>query len=499
MNIILRFLVVLLFSSSVSFAKNPDKSSDILAVVEQSGSVDFYDAVSGDRLGGTPVDVNAHEITLSADGNTAYVSNFGIQDYDETIGIPGDSISIINTHTFQETGRLSTGTKNAPHGVKIRPNHPDELYVNTEIDGKIIVFNVVSQNIKKTLNAPAGTHNFIFSEDGNTLWLIAGANGVTKMDPESGQVLGEYHTDTPIRGLEYTPDQKSLMASAKNQIRFFDPESLETLHTIDNLGVDQFLYSAMTPDGKTIVAPAVWNNEILIIDTKTDQVIKRIVTGVNPVTVVIDAKGRYAYVSNARNSHVAKIDLKTFTVKDIDTKAGPNGLVLIHRPHEISHSTSSLPQFTIGAVLPLTGKDQDIGRDIMLGFEFWRDTVNRNRTFKINGQTYKVKIVYRDMQSDRQLIHPLADEMNIPYQLNGFMGYYDHSEGNIVDPTYNNLYIFIDGYDRNNLYPGFLQPYASEQALMEDFQKTLNLPMRDYSLRAYISMNFIEPRNDYEN
>ncbi len=115
----------------------------VLAVVEQTaGKISFYDVQSHQRVGETLVGLLPHEIALSPDGNTAYVSNFGLQDYDENIGIPGDTISEINTQTFKEIARLSTGFQNAPHGVKIRPNHPNELYVNTEIDGKILVFDL---------------------------------------------------------------------------------------------------------------------------------------------------------------------------------------------------------------------------------------------------------------------------------------------------------------------------------------------------------------------
>jgi len=84
----------------------------LLVVVEESAShVGVYDPVTGLRRSTIKLGFLPHEIALSGDGKTAYVSNFGLQDYDETIGVPGYSVSIVDLERAVETGRLYTFSK----------------------------------------------------------------------------------------------------------------------------------------------------------------------------------------------------------------------------------------------------------------------------------------------------------------------------------------------------------------------------------------------------
>lgn len=476
-------LLALLFTFSLH--ASPPKG-DKLVVVEQSGRVEFYDTSSHQRLGGTAVNDLPHEITLSEDGNTAYVTNFGLQDYDETIGTPGDTISIIDTHSFKVLGTLSTGLNNAPHGIKVRPQHPDELYVNTEMDDKIIVFDLKTKTIKKEFTATAGTHNFIFSPNGKMLWLMAAANGVTKVDAESGVILGNFYTDSPIRGIQYTPDGL-IMASSTNRIDFFDPASLKTVRTLDDLGVDQILYSAISPDNHYIVAPAVWNNETLIINNHTGKILKRMVTGLDPVNVVIDKQSQYAYVSNARNSHVTQINLRSLTSEDIDVQPGPNGLALLPLSEEVGE-THRLPQFILGALLPLTGEEKRLGREMMTGFEFFRDTINHLGGLKIGQETYQLKIAYEDTQSDPSGLKSKFEQLRRDNKLNGLLLTDDAQANTILNDTGLPVYPLIAPQDNyQNEDKALFSPFQSEEGLFQAYQNQLNLSMTTLSERAFLS------------
>lgn len=317
-------------------------AADVLAVIEQTaGRIDFYDTQSHRKLGGTKIGDLPHEIALSPDGKTAYVTNFGLQDYDETIGTPGDTISVIDT------------------------------------------------------------------------------------------------------------------------------QSLTTTKTINDLGVDQILYSAISPNGKYIVAPAVWNNQTLIIDANTGKIIKRIVTGVDPVNVVIDNQSQYAYVSNARNAHVSKINLTTLAIEDINTKSGPNGLGIIIREGKTELTNNLVgAELRFGALLPLSGKDNKIGRDIMLGYEFWRDAINHNGGLKIGNSHYKVKIVYQDTQSQEKHFPLLIKKMVNESAIKGLLAY--HATPNLDEMRAANLPIYpfmvaLDNYDK--LGSTIFFPFTNHQQL----------------------------------
>jgi len=373
-------------------------SKKTLVVVEQgAGRLGFYSLKTGESTGGIKLGLNPHEIVITDDHKTAYVSNFGLQDYDENVGVAGNSISVVDLVRGLEVGEINTGENSAPHGLALRPSNPDWLYVNTEIDQKLKVFDTKTHKEIKSYPIPEGTHNFIFSPEGQFVWLMSGNEGIYKLNPDTGKILDHKKLSSAVRGLSYTPDKQSLLVSGNNEIWLLNPENLSTKVHLTDLGVGQILYSDITRDNKTIVAPAVLNNTTLVIDVPSKKIIKKFVTGIDPVRVKIIGD-TIAYVSNARSSHVSVIDLKKLSVKKLNTGSGPNGMAVVAMKPGAKKRTIYL-----GAVLPLTGKDAKKGREIMYGYEYWKERVNARGGFNIAGSPHTVSIVYSDDESNPKL------------------------------------------------------------------------------------------------
>lgn len=413
------------------------QSNQMLAVVEENaGSVSFYNLYDGKSLGKLQIGFLPHEIAIAKDGKTAYVSNFGIKDYDSGSGTPGASISVINIPNRAEAYRLFTfdpaqhkdyaQIDSAPHGVKLRPPQENELFVNVEKGGKVLVFDVNKRSLIKKFDVSFNTHNLFFSQDGKILWLMAGKDGVIRMDPDTGKVTGTFTLSTPVRGLKYTPDQQRLMVSAVNQIVFLDPVTLKVQKEFNNLGVGPILYSDITPDQKYIIAPAAFDNQIVIIEVATGKIIKRLVTGLNPVTVLIDAAGQFAYITNATDKHITKLNLTTFEHTNITTQDGPNGIALV--PYSVKPKHHKL---IMGVMLPLSGSDAQHGRDMMRGYEYWRSLLKKGGGLLIKDQVYDVDIVYLDTQSDSARIAELSNELIHTYHVNILLSTYGIAAYNI--------------------------------------------------------------------
>ena len=120
----------------------------------------------GELLARVQVGSWPHEVEVSRDGRTAYVTQFGITDYDSRIGTPGDHVSRIDLASARETGRyaLPEGLR-APHGVKLRPSS-DELFVNAEAGhDTMLVYDADSRRLLRTFPLEKGSHNFVFSSE----------------------------------------------------------------------------------------------------------------------------------------------------------------------------------------------------------------------------------------------------------------------------------------------------------------------------------------------
>jgi DNA-binding beta-propeller fold protein YncE len=423
-NIAIAFLLYFISSSTYAAEK------ELIVTVEQTaGTVGFYDPIDGKKYASVHVGFLPHEIAISKNKKTAYVSNFGLQDFDETIGVPGVSISVIDIPNHIEKYRLYTFDPSkratfsqidkAPHGVRLRPPFEKLLYVNVEKGNKILIFDVKTRKIVNKIDVNPHTHNFIFSPDGKVLWLMAGRNGVIRMDPDTGKITGRFTLTTPIRGLIYTPDTQYIMASGDNEIFLLNPKNLTVYKHFDNLGVTQILYSDMTPDKRYIIAPAVWDSQAIIIDTATGKVIKRVVTGLDPVTVRVSQSGKFAYVTNARDDFLTEIDLTTFQTKNILTGNGSNGLAITKFTSPRQHKT-----LTLGVPLPLSGNDSAKGREMMLGYELWRSSIRQAGGLIIQDIPYNIKIIYLDTQSNNLLLRILTKELITKNHINIFLGTY---------------------------------------------------------------------------
>jgi DNA-binding beta-propeller fold protein YncE len=320
------FLLILLFITVTASAQQ----KLLVAVQQYRDSVVMFDLNNQTKTGQVKIGYKPHEICYDPVTKKCFVSNFGLEDYDLKIGKTGNVISVIDPFKGQVVKTLYTSTDtsvhNGPHGVKARPGNSRELFVNVEIGGDtMLVYSLNDFLIKRKFALPQGTHNFSFSTDGKSLWLMAGQNGVYKIDPANGAVLQHAAVSSPIRGLLVA--KQWLVASGKNEVFLLSKTDLSTVKHFDNLQVGQLLYSNITGDQKYIIAPAAFDSVVLLIDTETGKVVQRLQTGNTPINVQVS--GNKAYVTHARDNYIATIDLKTFQITKNLIAFGTNGLAVI--------------------------------------------------------------------------------------------------------------------------------------------------------------------------
>ncbi|TFH07437.1 MAG: YncE family protein, partial [Candidatus Atribacteria bacterium] len=80
----------------------------LLVLNKDEASVSFIEATGGRCLHVLTVGAHPHEVAITPDHRTAYVSNAG-----------GNSVSVIDTVSMEETGRIEHDEFQFPHDIKI--------------------------------------------------------------------------------------------------------------------------------------------------------------------------------------------------------------------------------------------------------------------------------------------------------------------------------------------------------------------------------------------
>jgi DNA-binding beta-propeller fold protein YncE len=283
-----------------------------------------------------------HEIEVTPDGRTAFVSNFGLLEANYKVGTPGNTLSVIDIKGRVERTRYNLPAGfTAPHGLKLRPPQYRELFTNSE-QGKeaMVIFDAASGKVLRTFVLPPGVHNFLFAPDGATLFAFTLKGDIYRIEPDTGEVIRRVEAGSP-RGLAWTADAQQLIASGKDELLFLDPARLSIERRISALGVGQVFYPAATPDGRWILAPAVLDGVVLVIDAANGEVAHRVATG-SPLLFVLNPTGKQAWISNVlvpaamlgpgamgREGGVVRLDLHTFAMSRISGTPDANGLAFV--------------------------------------------------------------------------------------------------------------------------------------------------------------------------
>jgi YVTN family beta-propeller protein len=124
------FLNLLLFS-----AETP---KHVLLVLSKPGAkLLIVDVDSKKVIGEVPVGTAPHEVAVSADGNFAFVANYG----DQT---PGSTLSVIDLATRKEVRRKNLGVLRRPHGIV--ESH-GKIYFTAEINKVVVRYDPATDSI----------------------------------------------------------------------------------------------------------------------------------------------------------------------------------------------------------------------------------------------------------------------------------------------------------------------------------------------------------------
>ena len=315
------FVAALLFSVTIPSVAADLPNPALIVLVKGANELAIVDPASLKILGRVPTGEAPHEVALSADGKTAFVSNYGAR-------TPGNSLSVIDLSAQKELKRVDLGALRRPHGIV---ESGGKVYFTAEGNRVIGRYDSQSGAVDWLMGTgQAGTHMLVVTTDGNKIFTSnIGSDSLTMFERSAN---GNWNATTIAVGkgpeaIAMSPDGKEVWSahSRDGGVSVIDVAGGKVVQTIA-VGTQRSNRASFTPDGKTVLISDI-GGELLILDAASRQVTKHIKLPGQPEGILVTPDGARAFVGLGNANAVAVVDLKTFAMTGkIDTGAETDGL-----------------------------------------------------------------------------------------------------------------------------------------------------------------------------
>lgn len=309
----------LLLGACAAVGAQERKPAELLVLNKSDNTLAIVDSVTLKVVGKAPTGIGPHEVTVSADGKTAYVANYGDR---ETIG---DSLSIIDIAARKEIKRLALGDLKRPHGIAEKNG---VIYFTSEIKKCVARYDPTLGKVDWTAPIDQNlTHMLVPSPDGRRLYTAnIFSNSISIVEIATGKVTSVKVGPKP-EGLDVSPDGKELWVGHNEDggVSIVDTASGTVKETV--AVCRQPIRMKFTPDGRRVLISDPQKGDVYVYDAKTRKEITRLTIGEGAVGVLVSPDGKRAFVASMGENKVAVIDMASLkVVATIQPGGMPDGL-----------------------------------------------------------------------------------------------------------------------------------------------------------------------------
>lgn len=267
--------------------QNPE--AVLLVANKHSNTLSFIDPKTYEVKQTIPTGPNPHEITVTPDQRTAYLSSYKA---------PGNTISVIDLVKRQQVKEISTGTFTRIHGAAMAPDGKN-AYFTAGQTGYVVEIDTKTNEVTRTIPTHGKISHMVYvSTDGKRLYTAnITSENISVIDRKTGELITQIPCGPGCEGLAFTPDGKYLWAlnQTGGTITVIDLATHKPTGTFECKGMP--VRCRFTADGKrALVAGWVKEGTLTVIDVATKKEIKRIPVGDYAIGVELSVDEKYAFV-----------------------------------------------------------------------------------------------------------------------------------------------------------------------------------------------------------
>lgn len=301
----------------------------LLVLNMEADELAVHDPVDGEPITTVETDFNPHEITLSQDGNRAFVACSG-----------ADVVNVIETTDWTVTERIAHETFAFPHGWA---SGPTDLYLTGTRSNRVYVIDPNELTITDHFAVPGElTHMIEVTADGRRGYVAnIGSDDVTVLDLDSKEVIDRVAVGSGPEGIGLHPDETHLYVANQedNDLKVLDVTDAE-YPTVAELPLDRTPVRCVwdAAGEHAIVSNRESGSISILVDDherggeRLPWEIKRLRVGMWAGGVAFKPDGTRAYVANNKSNSISVIDMdRLVETERFATGMHPDGIAYASR------------------------------------------------------------------------------------------------------------------------------------------------------------------------
>ncbi len=324
-----------IFLSVTMLAQSTPRES-LLILSKRDHTLAIIDPASLKVVARVPIGDDPHEVIASADGKTAWVSNYGG-------GGAGalHTLAVVDLVAQKPLPAIDLGAMRGPHGLDFAGG---KVWFTAEAAKAFGSIDPATEKIDLILGTGQNrTHMLYVTHDLSRIFTTNITSGTVSIfekaiprvpsGPPGTQPAPEWNQSVVKvgngdEGFDVTPDGKELWAANAQDgtISVIDIARKEVVQTLnaDVRGANRLKF---TPNGKLAFVSTLGGSDVAVLDTAAHKVIKRIPVGHGAAGIQMQPDSSRVFVACTPDSYVAVIDLKTLEVTaHIDAGPNPDGM-----------------------------------------------------------------------------------------------------------------------------------------------------------------------------
>jgi len=272
-----------------------------------------------------------HEVIGSADGKTAYVSNYGSGAY--------NTLAVVDLISQKALPSVDLGPLRGPHGLDFVGG---KVWFTAETAKAIGSYDPATKTVDWILGTGQNrTHMIYVATDMKLIVTTNVSSGtVNIIEKTMGGRPGQADWDETVvrvgsgsEGFDVSPDAREIWVAnaGDGTVSIIDLARKQITQTLaaDVAGANRLKF---TPNGKLALISTLRGPDVTVIDAATRKTIKRIAVGHGAAGIAMQPDGTRAYVACSPDGYVAVIDLHSMeVVGHIEAGQNPDGLAWVIR------------------------------------------------------------------------------------------------------------------------------------------------------------------------